>query len=195
MSRLILGVVFLGVIVASGCVFCTKVVFAQASSTSSYTQNLLNRQSRGTSSSYFGVDRIKSRNQSRLTPTAGVAGLNRISLPTSFSSSLSPRKPFSGVTRGPTVSPYLALSRPFGSATDYQTIVRPLREQQRQQQQQQRYNIQNQRRLNSMAAKAPFNTRGDENAAPTGHGAGFQRLGTYLNTGGYFPPPSSPKQR
>ena len=183
----------LGIFVATiGCALGTKVVVAQ-SSASGYTKNLLSRQARGTKSSFFGSKNILARNQSTLLPRSGVPGINRSTRPSSGASARN--KPFTGVARGPTVSPYMALSRPFGSSTDYHTVVRPLAEQQRQQQQQQRINIQNQRRLNQVAARAPFNTRGDENAAPTGHSAVFQSLHNYLNTGGYFPPPSRPKQR
>ena len=188
---------FLGcVIFATGCLFYTNDAAAQSSSKSSYTQSLLRRQNRGTTSSFFGTDRIKARNSRSLVPRVGVPGLNQRSFSNSLSSGPIQRtKPFTGVTHGPTVSPYLALSRPFGSATDYQAIVRPLREQQRQQQRQQVANIQNQRRLNQMAVQAPFNIQGDENAAPTGHSAVFMKFGNYQDTGGYFPPPSAPKQR
>ena len=183
----------LGIFVATiGCALGTKVVVAQ-SSASGYTKSLLNQQARGTKASYFSSENITARNQASLRPRAGVPGINRSTLPDFGASART--KPFTGVARGPTVSPYLALDRPFGSSTDYHTIVRPLAEQQRQQQQQQRINIQNQRRLNQVAARAPFNTRGDENAAPTGHSAVFQSLGSYQNTGGYFPAPSRPKQR
>lgn len=187
------------VVFTAGCTYCDNIVTAQTSGQKNYVKDLLYRQNRGTSSSFFSVDRIKQRNQFNLVPTAGVSGLNRktfsSSLASSSSSTSQRKKPFRGVTRGPAVSPYLSLSRPFGSATDYQTLVRPMREQQRQQEQMQRYTIQNQRRLNQMAARAPYNTRGDENAAPTGHAAVFQSLGSYQNTGNYFPPPSRPKQR
>ena len=102
-------------------------------------------------------------------------------------------KPFANIDRGPTVSPYLALSNSFNQVSDYYNIVRPQQQQRRVNQQQQRVNRQlqgqnlaNQRRLNQLAASGPFNPRGDENQVPTGHAAAFQSLGTYLNTDTYF---------
>jgi len=95
-------------------------------------------------------------------------------------------KPFSTISRSPTVSPYLALNNSFNQVSDYYNIVRPQREQRRVNQQLQRQNQSNQRRLNKLAASGPYNPKGNQNAAPTGHSAVFQSLGSYLNTGGYF---------
>jgi len=92
------------------------------------------------------------------------------------------------------VSPYLALNNSFNQVSDYYNIVRPQQEQQQVNQQLQRQNQANQRRLNQLAAKGPYSTRGDENSAPTGHSAVFQSLGTYLNTGGYYSSSPVPRQ-
>ena len=120
--------------------------------------------------------------------------------PVRRSSSQPVNKPFSTISRGPTVSPYLALSNPRGQVSDYFNIIKPQREQRRLNQQQQRVNQQllrqnlaNQHRLNQLAAEGPFDPRGSEFFAPTGHAAGHMQLGNYLNFGGYFPPPTSPK--
>ena len=95
-------------------------------------------------------------------------------------------KPFSSISRRPTVSPYLALSNSFNQVSDYYNLVRPQQQQRRVNQQLQRQNQANQHRLNQLAAKGPYNPRGNENAAPTGHSAVFQSYGTYLNTNGYY---------
>ncbi|MGI9327268.1 MAG: hypothetical protein ACR2PZ_18770, partial [Pseudomonadales bacterium] len=95
-------------------------------------------------------------------------------------------KPFSSISRKPTVSPYLGLNSSFDQASSYFNNVRPQQQQQQVNQQLRRQNMANQHRLNQMAAAGPYSPRGDENAAPTGHTAVFQNLGTYLNTGGYY---------
>lgn len=148
------------------------------------------------SASQFSVGRIQNSIRNRAVGPVGVQGVNARNFlsPTSGSRSQA-SKPFSSLTRGPTVNPYLALSAPRASASDYYNLIRPQQQQQRVNQRQQALNIQQQRRLNQLAARAPFSTTGDENSAPTGHAAVFQSLGSYQNTGGYFPPPSQPKQR
>ena len=139
-------------------------------------------------------------------PTAGVAGVNLQTFSGRGSSLLGgPRpplvgtggmassKPFSRIDRGPTVSPYLALNNPFSTAEDYYNIVKPLQEQRRTNDAFARQQYAQQRKLNQIAAQGPFQITGDPNAAPTGHGSGFMSLGTYLNTGNYFAPPTQPK--
>lgn len=148
------------------------------------------------SASRFTSQNIRTSLMSRATPTVGVAGVNqRNFLSSSSGNSVLRSKPFSGVSRGPTVSPYLALSAPRASASDYYNVIRPQQQQRSNNQRQQMRQLQQQRRLNQLAARAPFSTTGDENRAPTGHAAVFQSLGSFQNTGGYFPPPSRPKQR
>ncbi|NOY40380.1 MAG: hypothetical protein GXP26_00900 [Planctomycetes bacterium] len=145
--------------------------------------------------SWFSADTIRSQARQvfrdRFAPVAP---------PIRASASRPAPKPFSTISRGPTVSPYLALNNPLSQASDYYNIVRPNREQRNLNQQQQRVNqqllrqnIANQSRLNQMAVEGPYNPKGSELLAPTGHGAGYQQLGNYLNLGGYFPPPSPPK--
>lgn len=144
----------------------------------------------------FSASTIVQRNLNRASSSfVGVPGVNQRNFLGSGGASSPRRKPFSSVTQGPAVSPYLALSAPRASASDYYNVIRPQQQQRRENQRQQRQAIQQQRRLNQMAARAPFSTTGDENRAPTGHVAVFQSLGSYQNTGGYFPPPSRPKQR
>ena len=125
----------------------------------------------------------------------GVPGVNSRNFLGSSSLSASQSKPFSALQQGPTVSPYLALSAPRASASDYYSVIRPQQQQRAANQRQQRQTLQQQRRLNQLAAQAPFSTTGDQNSAPTGHAAVFQSLGSYQNTSSYFPPPSPPKRQ
>lgn len=104
-------------------------------------------------------------------------------------------KPFSRIDRGPAVSPYLALNNPFSTAEDYYNIVRPLQEQRRTNDAFSRQQYAQQRKLNQIAAQGPYRITGDPNAAPTGHRAGFMQMGAYMNTGGYFAPPTQPKSQ
>jgi len=148
------------------------------------------------SASRFSASSIQNNIINRSVSNVGIQGVNRRNFLGTSSSLLSQKpKPFSSVTRGPTVSPYLALSAPRASASDYYSVIRPQQQQRQQNQRQQAFALQNQRRLNQLAARAPFATTGDANSAPTGHAAVFQSLGSYQQTGNYFPPPSPPKQR
>ena len=155
------------------------------------TNNLI----RNSSASRFSVNNIQSSIRRRSVAPVGTLGVNRRNFLGSSSSQSKRNKPFSSVNRGPTVSPYLALSAPRASASDYYNIVRPQQQAERETRRQQIQSIQQQRRLNQLAARAPYSATGDENSAPTGHVAVFQSLGSFQNTGNYFPPPSPPKQR
>jgi hypothetical protein len=134
-------------------------------------------------------------------PPVGVAGINRQSFNAGRASSMignssiagSGSKPFSRLDRGPAVSPYLALSNPFSTPSDYYNIVRPQQEQSRVNQQVAKQQYTQSRRLNQLAARGPYEITGGEGYAPTGHASGFMRFGTYMNTGGYFAPPTRPK--
>lgn len=149
-----------------------------------------------TNASRFSVAGIEGRLMNRSALRPGVAGINlRSFLGTGPSTLTQRKKPFSSISRGPSVSPYLALSAPRAAASDYQTIIRPQQRKQRENQRQQAFAIRRLQQLNKMAARAPYSATGDENRAPTGHAAVFQSLGSYQNTGNYFPPPSRPKQR
>jgi len=151
---------------------------------------------RNNSASRFSVGNVQRTLRNRSAAIVGTPGVNQRNFLGASSGLLSQRaKPFNSVTRGPTVSPYLALSAPRAAASDYQRIIRPQQQQQRENQRQQAFAIQRQRQLNKTAARAPYSTTGDENRAPTGHAAVFQSLGSFQNTGRYFPPPSPPKRR
>ncbi len=157
---------------------------------------IANLRARSTGRGTFSVKGIQEQLTSRsLTGPPVLGGASRNFLGAGSSPLDSRAKPFSSVKRGPTVSPYLALSSPRASGSDYQSLIRPQQQRQRSDRQQQLLGMQQQRRLNQMAARAPYSATGDPNRAPTGHVAVFQSLGSYQNTGGYFPPPSKPKRR
>jgi len=150
---------------------------------------------RANSSAQYSATATRNRVLQSSVGQVGVAGVNRRSFLSTDKTLLTQKsKPFSSVSRSPSVSPYLALSAPLATATDYYNVVRP-QQQQRDQQRQTSYSIQRTHKLNQMAARGPYSTTGDQNSAPTGHAAVFQSLGSFQNTGNYFPPPSRPKQQ
>lgn len=173
----------------------TADVFAQSGARgfgTTQAENLI----RSNSAERFSAQTVQRSLMQRSTLAVGVPGVNQRNFLGSTATPASLRtKPFSAVTRGPAVSPYLALSAPRASASDYYNIIRPQQQQRRENERQQIRTLQQQRRLNQLAARAPYSTTGDENQAPTGHVAVFQSLGSFQNTGNYFPPPSPPKQR
>jgi hypothetical protein len=94
-------------------------------------------------------------------------------------------KPFSNYTPPPTVSPYLNLFREdFDGTSDfnYQTLVRPILQQQQINQQVERQSLELARRLQSMAAQSDFNPQGSESQFPTGHQSVFMYYGHYYPT-------------
>jgi hypothetical protein len=181
--------------------------FAGAQGTvSNYAATQLKSLQRANSAEQFSVSRINNQILNQGIPRAGVAGVNlqNTGRSAAFAAPRPPlvggggmasgnNKPFSRIDRGPTVSPYLALNNPFSTAEDYYNIVRPLQEQRQTNDAFSRQQYIQQRKLNQLAAEGPFQITGDPNATPTGHGSGFMRLGTYMNTGNYFAPPTQPK--
>lgn len=187
----------LGQTVLVAAVLCIFAKTGQAQSGSrGYGQTLSNNIISNNSASRFSAQALRSNLTNRSTSSVGVAGVNsRNFLSNSASPLTRPTKPFAGATNRPTVSPYLALSSPRSSASDYYNIVRPQQQRQRQNQRQQAFTIQRQKRLNQMAARAPYSVKGDAQRMGTGHVAVFQSIGSYQNTSSYFPPPSRPKRR
>jgi len=170
----------------TSCCIATTSALAQAPTGfgASQIQTIQNQNS----TSQFSVSGITASLRNRAVPLVGVQGVNQRNFLANSPGVLSPKaKPFSSVTRGPTVNPYLALSAPRASASDYYSIIRPQQQQQKINERQQAIAIQQQRRLNQLAARAPYSATGDANSAPTGHAAVFQSLGSFQNTGGYFP--------
>jgi hypothetical protein len=102
-------------------------------------------------------------------------------------------KPFSSYSSAPTVSPYLNLFRTdlnTGSNFNYSTLVEPQLQQQQVNQQLQRAAVQQNRKLQSIAAQADFNPEGSKDEYPTGHQTVFNYYGHY-----YTAPQARPKQR
>lgn len=192
-TTLKLGIAALAAVLA--CVFANE---GNAQSTSKgYGQAISNNYLQSNSASRFSTERIRNSILGQSVTNVGIAGVNsRNFLSSTGSSPLTrPTKPFTGATSRPTVSPYLALSGPRSTASDYYNVVRPQQQLQRQNQRQQAFAIRRQQKLNQMAARAPYSVTGDETRMGTGHAAVFQSLGSFQNTGGYFPPPSQPKRR
>ncbi len=127
----------------------------------------------------------------------GVRGINQQNYLFGNNQSMAPRssKPFSMIDRGPTVSPYLQLSNPLSTASDYYNVVKPLQEQRNTNDRLMRQQYAQARKLNQIAAQGPYQVTGNEDAAPTGHSTGFMKYGTYMNLGGYFAPQTAPKQQ
>ncbi|MFO0789294.1 MAG: hypothetical protein U0805_07550 [Pirellulales bacterium] len=93
-------------------------------------------------------------------------------------------KPFSAYQSQPTVSPYLNLFRNDlngNSSLNYSTLVRPQLQQQQTNDQLERQNLQNARRLQSIAAQPKSNPQGSKDQYPTGHQTVFNYMGHYYN--------------
>jgi hypothetical protein len=91
-------------------------------------------------------------------------------------------KPFSTFSPAPTVSPYLNLFREDldgNSDLNYQTLVKPMLQQQEINQQLQRQNFAISQRLQQIAAQGNFNAQGSESQPPTGHQTVFGYYGHY----------------
>jgi hypothetical protein len=144
-----------------------------------FAQTELNRLSASGNAASYSADRLRVNNVASALPR----GLSTNVLSGAMGR---PNKPFSSVSRGPSVTPYLALDQPFSNtATNYYTMVRPQLEQQRVNQQMQRQTEMMQRQLSQVTSQPPFDPSGSQTMAPTGHAA------VYMNYGGYYqtPPP------
>lgn len=155
-----------------------------ASALDQYTTNRLNGIKGANSISRFSASRYTK--QAIRTSIPRYAQYNNSNLQKqvfgSTGSSRPKKKPFSSVSRGPSVTPYLGLAGiPTGGAPNYYSKVKPLLEQQRINQRNQRQNAAMQHQLNQVAAQPPFNPKGSDTMAPTGHAA------VYMNYGGYYP--------
>lgn len=89
-------------------------------------------------------------------------------------------RPFSNISRRPSLSPYLGLFQEGfdenENALAYQTIVRPQLRQQRFNNQVRRQAAQMEARLQSIAAGSGFNAQGNQQLAPTGVSPGAYRF-------------------
>jgi hypothetical protein len=91
-------------------------------------------------------------------------------------------KPFASYTPSPTVSPYLNLFREDfegGGDLNYNTLVRPMLQQQQINQQVQRQNMDLARRMQAISAQSDFNPRGSESQFPTGHQTVYRYYGRF----------------
>jgi hypothetical protein len=91
-------------------------------------------------------------------------------------------KPFSSFSPTPTTSPYLNLFREDfegGSDFNYNTLVRPMLQQQQFNQQVQRQSIELSRRMQSMSAQSDFNPAGAKDQYPTGHQTAYRYYGHF----------------
>jgi hypothetical protein len=123
-----------------------------------------------------GVARVPNVGQSTAPGSRIDAGLGAIG-PSAFG-----RKPFSGFTPAPTVSPYLNLFREDldgQSDLNYQTLVRPQLQQQATNERIQREALELNARLQAISAQADFNPAGSRTQPPTGHQTVFMYFGHY----------------
>ncbi|MEO2048780.1 MAG: hypothetical protein ABGX16_19665 [Pirellulales bacterium] len=149
-----------------------------------YTTNKLNGISNQNSAKRFSSNRFMNQATRRSIPRYSQYSNQDIKQQIfgSTATSRPKNKPFSSVSRGPAVTPYLGLSGlPTGGAPNYYSNVKPQLEQQRVNQRNQRQARAMQHQLNQVAAQGPYSIKGSENIAPTGHAA------VYLNLGGYYP--------
>ncbi len=115
---------------------------------SAFTQNQLNQITSRSNASRFSASRFRNQTVNRTVPRYNYSTANR-----SLSNRLNrPTKPFSGTVRGPSTTPYLGLSRPFGGVSDIYDVRRRA-SQQRVFQQQQRTN--DRQRSQNWPRKAP----------------------------------------
>jgi hypothetical protein len=110
----------------------------------------------------------------------GMSSAGRIGL--GIGDSYSGAKPFSNISQGPAVSPYLNLFRQDISGNNllnYNTLVEPQLRQQQLNQQQQQQNQQTTRRIQAISAQSDYNVQGSKEEYPTGHQTVFQYNGHY----------------
>jgi hypothetical protein len=167
-------------------VLCVLLVASDSQAQSAYTRAEINRINSVSNpqsvANGLSVDRIRAAAIGSAIPRGVAPGLLNGALGR-------PNKPFSTISRGPSVTPYLALDQPFAnSATNYYTLVRPQLEQQRINQQMQRQTELMQRQLSQVTSRPPYDPQGSEMMAPTGHGA------VYMNYGSYYTMPR-PRQK
>ena len=172
--------------------------FCQPGHAQGFANAQVNQIRGGTSAAAFSADRFRNQILSRSYGRFGVAGVNARSFGLSSNQNPNRQKPFQGLNRGPSVSPYLSLSGSLNSANDFYNLVRPQQDFQRAQRQRERDNLQAQRaqqarlanehRLNQMSASPPFDITGDKTTMPTGHGTSYLNMTQFQTTGAYFGP-------
>ena len=108
----------------------------------------------------------------------------RFDVPTSFGPT---SKPFSGYTSPSTVSPWMNMFREDLSGQgdlNYQTLVRPMLNQQKINQQVERQNMELGRRLQAVSAQNAYNPQGSKDIYPTGHPTVFMSYSHFYPSAG-----------
>lgn len=172
---------------------CT-LVGGRAEAQSGYSDFALKQYQNQNSASRYSIKRFQNQAVSRGITRTGVGGVNRQSYGASNPNNRR-SKPFENINRGPSVTPYLALSNSFNQVSDYYNIVKPQQEQARANEKLQRQSLMNQRRLNQIAAQGPYDVQGDPDLAPTGHSATYMYFDNFGTTGGFFPAPQGLEKR
>lgn len=148
--------------------------------TSNYTDWQLTSLRRQNSASRFSTERFAAQAYRGALPRYN--SIPNINVDVFSSNRRRPEKPFSNVNVGPSVTPYLNLGGfPVGGVDNYYSLVRPQLEQQRINERNRQLQVRQQQQLQQVAARAPYDVRGDETVTATGHPSVF------LNTLGYFP--------
>jgi hypothetical protein len=167
-------------IVAIAACWIYAIAPAAAQDNSLYTNRQLRSYQTRNSAAAFTSQRFQNKVLSRVVPKYNFTNTNRNLLDAARGRS----KPFANVRPSSPVSPYLALDQPFqNTATTYYTQIRPMQEQQRLNQQMAQRGAAIQQQLNDIAAQGPYDPRGNEGQAPTGHASSF------MNFGGYYQMP------
>lgn len=162
---------------------------AQSNATG-YSRNLLSQLSTQNSASGYSAQRNRNMIYRNAVPQYNYTGVGKNVLnPITGSPATPAQKPFANRSSGPSVSPYLGLTSPYtSSAANYYTLVRPQLEQQRINERNEAQQVQMQHQLNSLAARAPYELRGESDQMPTGHQT------VYMNFLGYYPQPQGQRR-
>lgn len=174
----------LGIVMAGGFTGAQAQLTGPASDVGGYAGRELNRihqQSVGRGYTVGSLNQIALRSAQLRVPNVGQ--MSGGSSPASFGLNTSlASKPFSSYSPAPTTSPYLNLFREDlegNSDLNYNTLVRPMLQQQQFNDRIQRQNMETNRRLQAISAQADFNAQGSQSQHPTGHRSVFNYLGHY----------------
>ena len=141
------------------------------------------RQGVGTGYTAGSLNQIALRNAQAKVPSVGQATTPRSGVAGGLGGRSSPlSKPFTSYSPSPTVSPYLNLFREDlegSSDLNYNTLVRPMLQQQQFNRQMEQHSMEIARRLQSIAAQADFNPQGSTTQYPTGHQTVFMYYGHF----------------
>jgi hypothetical protein len=178
-------------------ILCFAMSVSQVHAQSGYGSATMKSIKDRNSSKQYSSNNMQRRLNSRSVAPSGVPGVNRKTFGGGGGGGAPKRsKPFKGLNRGPSVSPYLALSGSLNGVSNYYNNIRPQQQQARTNANMQRQTMANSRRLNQMAAAGPYNLQGDPYLAPTGHQATYMNFNNFQSTGNYFAPPQGlQKQR